>query len=64
MPFSVHSCRASPTSRAKSWPRVAREAAFHVSRRIACTSMAMSATMKATDWRWLIGSPNASRPLT
>ena len=27
-------------------------------------SMAMLATMNATDWRWAIGSPNASRSLT
>ena len=26
--------------------------------------MAMSATMNATDCRWAIGSPNASRSLT
>ncbi len=45
-------------------PRAAREAAFQVTSRIACSSMAMSATMNATDWRWLIGSPNACRSLT
>ena len=32
--------------------------------RIACSSIAMSATMNATDWRLAIGSPNASRSLT
>ena len=64
MPLSVHSLRASATSRAKSLPWAAREAAFQVTSRIACSSIAMLATMNATDWRWLIGSPNASRSLT
>ena len=39
-------------------------AAFQVSSRIAWSSIAMFATMNATDWRWAIGSPNASRSLT
>ena len=59
MPLSAHSVRARATSRATSLPAAAREAAFQVSSRIACSSMAMSATMNATDWRWAIGSPNA-----
>ena len=42
----------------------AREAAFHVTSRIACSSMAMSATMNATACRWLIGSPKACRSFT
>ena len=39
-------------------------AALQVSSRIAWSSIAMLATMNATDWRWAIGSPNASRSLT
>ena len=35
-----------------------------MSSRIDCSSIAMSATMNATDWRWAIGSPNAWRSLT
>ena len=42
----------------------AREAAFQVSSRMACSSMAMSATMKATDCRCATGSPKASRSFT
>ena len=33
-------------------------------RRIPASSVAMSATVKATPCRWLIGSPNATRSLT
>ena len=64
MPFSAHSRRARATSRAKSLPAAARAAAFQVSSRIACSSIAMFATMNATDCRWATGSPNACRSLT
>ncbi len=64
IPWSLQSLRASATSREKSLPWAAREAALYVASRIPFSSIAMLATMKATDWRWLIGSPKASRSLT
>ena len=64
MPLSAHSRRASAASRAKSLPWSARLAARQVARRMPSSSIAMSATVNATAWRWLIGSPNAMRSLT
>ena len=65
MPFSVHS---SPGQRDLAGEVLAlRRRAwrpFQVTSRIACSSIAMLATMNATDWRCAIGSPNASRSLT
>ena len=64
MPRSEQSRRASAISRSAGLPWATRPAAFQVTRRIPCSSMAMLATMKATACRWAIGSPNASRSLT